>query len=142
MLPVASLVTGVGHPVEPLSDVRRPRARSAQIGGPDAIACSFQVRSNSGEPSPSILVRNLLAKDDWRLALGDEPEEVGPEVSGVGGAKAFAGGAEGLARTGAGPHGAIWPPTGKPEGGGPASDAGEEMTLAEAGQVGRSNIDD
>ena len=44
---------GVGHPVEPLPDVRRPDARSAQIGGPDDIAQCFQVSAYSGEPAPA-----------------------------------------------------------------------------------------
>jgi hypothetical protein len=39
-----------GHPEEPLADVRRADARSAQIGGPDGIAQAFQVSAYSGEP--------------------------------------------------------------------------------------------
>lgn len=41
---------GVGHPPQSLPDVRRPDARSAQIGGPDAISQCFQVSAYSGEP--------------------------------------------------------------------------------------------
>ena len=44
----------VGHPVKPLSDMRRALARSAQIGGPDCITQSFQVSTYSGEPVTSI----------------------------------------------------------------------------------------
>jgi hypothetical protein len=35
----------VGHPEQPLSDVRRADARSAQIGGPDCISHAFHFRS-------------------------------------------------------------------------------------------------
>lgn len=54
---------GVGHPIEPLSDMRRADARSAQIGGPDFIGHSFQVNAYSGEPFTSIAACNLFAKD-------------------------------------------------------------------------------
>lgn len=54
---------GVGTPINPLADLRRADARSAQIGGPDCISTSFQVSTNSGEPFVSIAVRNLLSKD-------------------------------------------------------------------------------
>lgn len=42
--------SGVGHPEQPLPDVRRADARSAQIGSPDGIAHRFQINSYSGEP--------------------------------------------------------------------------------------------
>jgi hypothetical protein len=57
-------VFGLGHPVQPLPDVRCPDARSAQIGGPDGISQLFQVSAYSGEPKPAIRRRNLLSKDD------------------------------------------------------------------------------
>src|SRR5690606_33298521 len=76
--PLALPAVGVGQPVKPLPDVRRADARSAQIGGPDCISQCFQVRAHSGEPSPSILARNLLSKDDWRPALIDEPSPMRP----------------------------------------------------------------
>ena len=69
-----------------MADVRRADARSAQIGGPDGIFQCFQVSANSSEPCAAILTRNLLSKDDWRTALGDEALELGPEVALVGGA--------------------------------------------------------
>jgi hypothetical protein len=63
----------VGHPPQPLPDVGRADARSAQIGGRDGIAHSFQVSANSGEPlDAGRAARNLFAKDDWRRALLDE----------------------------------------------------------------------
>jgi hypothetical protein len=61
--------------------MRRPDARSRQIGGPAGISCVFQVSSHSREPFEPRLARNLLSKDDWRLALGDEVLKSGPEMS-------------------------------------------------------------
>jgi hypothetical protein len=55
---------GVGHPPEPLPDVRGADARSAQIGGPDCISQVFQVNTNSAEPRPAKRACNLLASDD------------------------------------------------------------------------------
>ena len=78
MLWPASTLLGVGHEVKPLSDVRRPDARSAQIGGPTGIPQLFQVSTYSGEPCTSSLARNLLSKDDWRAALFDKPSKSGP----------------------------------------------------------------
>src|SRR5271166_3886292 len=74
----------VRDPKQPLSDMGRARARSAQIGGPDGISQLFQVSAYSGEPFTSILARNLLSKDRCRAALGDEAVKSGPEVSFVG----------------------------------------------------------
>lgn len=87
----ASADVGVGHEPEALADVRRADARSAQIGGPDGIAQCFQFRSNNGEPSPSVSARNLLSKDDCRLAGGDETVELRPEVAFVLDAAALSG---------------------------------------------------
>jgi hypothetical protein len=64
-----------------LADVRRPDARSAQIGCPEGISQCFQVSLYSGEPRPSKFARNLLSKDNWRAALVNEAPELGPEVS-------------------------------------------------------------
>ena len=69
---------GVGHPVEPLSDVRRADARSAQIGCCAGVTRSFQVSAYKVEPREAVFAGNLLAKDDWRAALADEPVERGP----------------------------------------------------------------
>tara|TARA_Y100000310_G_scaffold253379_1_gene260231 strand:- start:541 stop:834 length:294 start_codon:yes stop_codon:yes gene_type:complete len=73
-----SVSVGVAHPPQPLPDVRRADARSAEIGGPDFISQHFQVRPYSGEPFTSKLRCNLLSNDDWRSALGDEPAKSGP----------------------------------------------------------------
>ena len=62
-------VRGVGHPPKPLPDVRRARARSRQIGGPDGISQCFQISTYSGEPFTSKLARNLFSKDCCRMVL-------------------------------------------------------------------------
>jgi hypothetical protein len=125
----------VGHPVQALSDVRRARARSAQIGGPDGITQRFQVSTYSGEPFTSRFARNLLSKDDWREALGDEAAELGPEVAGVGIASLLAGTGIRLAGTGPGPDGHPDRPASEPQGKRPAPDAGEEVAFAVSSNV-------
>ena len=69
---------GVGHPVDPLPDVRRPDARSAQIRRRSGVASAFQVSANMVEPRESSSSGNLLAKDACRAALADEVEERRP----------------------------------------------------------------
>ncbi|MNE73056.1 hypothetical protein D3C80_1690420 [compost metagenome] len=74
--------------------------------------------------------RNLLSKDDCRLALFDEIEPDWCEVSFVGFSALFSGNAEGLARAGACPDWAvIWPPS-KAQGVTPDADPGKEMALS------------
>jgi hypothetical protein len=84
--------------VQPLSDVRRPDARSAEIRCPDGVARSFQVSVNSVEPAEASRARNLFAKHDRRLAEFDEMEPCGPEMALVSSPAAFACRAERLAR--------------------------------------------
>lgn len=124
---------GVGHgaPVKPLSDVRRAEARSAGISRPDGVARSFQVRAYKVEPSEAVLACNLLAKNDRRAALFDEPVEGGPKVPLVSKPAAFACRAEGLARARAGPDRPVVGPSGAAQGVGPDADAGEEVDLGE-----------
>lgn len=141
-VPPGSWAAGVGHPVEPLSDVRRVEARSAQIGGPDSIAQSFQVSAYSGEPLSSKSARNLLAKRDCRLAEADEVPEERPDVPGVRFAFLLPGLAEGLAGAGAGAHGLVIRPSGQSKSQGPSADAAEEMLLGEAGEFMRFDIGD
>ena len=135
----ASCLTGVGLPLgdeeEPLSDVRRPDARSAQIGGPDGVALSFQVSANNVEPREASPARNLLSKDDWRAALADEAEPLGPEVALVGEAEAGTGAREGLTWTASGPDGAIVGPPGEAKGVGPGAESGEGVELGSAHNV-------
>jgi hypothetical protein len=67
--------------------------------------------------------------------------ELGPEVPVVGKSGTFAGGAEGLAGTGAGPDGLVVGPSCKTEGVGPDADPGEEVALGVALEVDGLNID-
>jgi hypothetical protein len=129
------LTIGVGHPEQPLPDVGCARARSAQIGGPDGITQCFQVSAYSGEPSMSSLARNLLSKDDWRIALGDEASKVGPEMTGVRFPLPFAGDREGLAGTAPGPDGSIVGPSRESECMRPPSNACKEVKLGVAREV-------
>ena len=72
--PLKSVVVGVGHPIQSLSDVRRTEARSAGIDRPEGVARAFHVRLNKVEPSKSVLARNLFASDSDRSALFDKVE--------------------------------------------------------------------
>lgn len=139
VLPESIDALGAGQPdgteEQPLPDVRSPDARSAQIRSPDGVALSFQVSANNVEPRKAIPARNLLSKHDWRAALADETEPLGPEVAGVVEAEALAGAGEGLAGAGAGPDGAIVRPPGKPKSVGPGPDAGEGVELGSVHKV-------
>jgi hypothetical protein len=70
--------SGVGHPVESLSDMRRTEARSAEIERPAGVVLAFQVSENKVDPSEAVFARNLLSKDDIRAAFADEMEERRP----------------------------------------------------------------
>jgi hypothetical protein len=83
----------------------------------------------------------LLAKDRWRLALGDECVKSGPEVSLVGMATLLSCARKRLTGTGAGPDGVIVGPAGKAKGVVPAGDAGEEVDALVSGKVSGPNID-
>jgi hypothetical protein len=80
--PVPLLLVGVGQPLsdppEPLSDVGRADARSAEINRPAGVARSFQVSLYKVEPTEAVLACNLLTSDDSGSALLDEPVEGGP----------------------------------------------------------------
>jgi hypothetical protein len=137
-----SRAAAVGHEEESLSGVRCAHARSRQIGRPDGVAPCFQVSRNSVEPSEASRACNLLAKDDWRAELADEPVHLGPEVSGIGGSFALAGGGEGLAGAAAGEDGAVIGPSGEAERVAPAADAGEEVDLGVAAEILRGYVHD
>lgn len=62
--PEPSVAFAVGHPVKSLAEVRRLDPRSAQIGRPHFIGCSFQISLYSGEPLTSKRARNLFSKHD------------------------------------------------------------------------------
>jgi hypothetical protein len=76
----ASSFVGDSHEVEPLSLVRSTDARRCKICRPAGVTLFFQVSENSVEPPESIRARNLLSKHDWRAALADETEPLGPQV--------------------------------------------------------------
>jgi hypothetical protein len=143
-VPFVSWTVGVAQPLsdkpEALADVRGADARSAQICRPDGVARCFHVRLYSVEPSEAVLARNLLSKDDWRMALGDEAIELGPEVALVGKSGSLSGGAEWLAGAGAGPDGLVVGPSCETEGVGPDADPGEEVALGVALKVARSHV--
>jgi hypothetical protein len=124
-----SLTLHVGHPVQSLSDVRRADAVCAQYRRPEGVAFSFHISLYSIEPPLPNRSFNLLAKDNVRAALADEPEEVGPQVAGVRLREALACGAEGLTGAGACPDGSIIGPSGEAQGVTPAADPGEEVAL-------------
>jgi hypothetical protein len=139
-----SLTLGVCQPLsnkpEALADMRGADARSAQIRHPNGVSRYFQVSAYSVEPAEAVLARNLLSKDNWRMALGDEAIELGPEVPVVIEAFSLPGGAEGLAGAGAGPDGSVVGPSGETEGVGPDADAGEEVALGVAAEVRSSHV--
>jgi hypothetical protein len=134
------VVQPFSNPPEPLSDVRRPDARSAQINRPAGVARSFQVSVYKVEPTEAVLARNLLAKDDWRAALADEVEEGRPEVPLVSEPCAFACRAERLARATACPDRAVIGPSGAAQGVGPDANACEEVALSKPGKVSWNDI--
>ena len=122
--------------------MRRPDARSAQIGGPDGISHAFQVKAYRGEPIPSSARRNLFPVASCRATLADELSKDGPEVSIVCGAEPFPGRAERLAGAATSPDGAIVGPARKPERETPSADPGEEVALIVGNKVICSNIGD
>jgi hypothetical protein len=71
-------VCGVGHPERSVSDVRRTDARRRERDTPEGVVQSFHISLYKVDPRLDSLCRNLLSKDDWRSALGDEPVEGGP----------------------------------------------------------------
>jgi hypothetical protein len=117
--------------------VRRADARSAQISRPTGVVRVFQVSEYSVEPREASWARNLLSKDDCRLALADEVKEGRPEVPLVGEPRTFVllGSAEGLARAAAGPHRPVAGPASQLERVRPPSDACKEVTLLEPGEI-------
>ena len=140
-LPASSRV-GDSHEPQPLTDVRGADARSAQIRRPDGVIRTFHVRRNNVEPLDPIRACNLFSKDDWRVTLLDEAEPVRPEVPFVGDALSFSGCAKGLTGATSGPNGSIICPTGEPKRVRPPADAGEEVALLVAAQIGWCDFSD
>ncbi len=138
--PSPLLLSGVGHPVEPLSDVRCPDARSAQITRPCGVARCFHVSLNKIPPDEGIRARNLLSNDDWRTALVDEVVPCGPQMPLVIKPSTFACRGERLARTAASPNSLIISPTSPTKRKRPDSDSSKEVALGEASQVSGPDI--
>jgi hypothetical protein len=132
---------GVGHKPQSVPSMGRIDGTSRDNGRPDGVADAFQVSTHSVEPCLANRRRNLLSHDDGRPASGDEAEEDGPQVPLVGLAEAPAGDGEGLAGAGAGPERPIVRPSSQASREAPSPDAGEEMALSKARQIGWSNID-
>jgi hypothetical protein len=127
----ASVAVGVAQPESPkvnaLAHVRRTDARSAQIGTPNGILNSFQIKPYSIEPSTPIDACNLLAKDNCRAALADEAKELGPKVPFVGSALTFSCIAKRLAGAGAGPDRGIVTKSGQSQCKRPSANAREKV---------------
>jgi hypothetical protein len=121
--------------------MRRADARSRQTDRPRGVAATFQVIANKIEPAVSNRALNLFAKQDARLALGNELEPRRPKMARIGAPSFAPGRGEGLAGTRAGPDGAIVGPSGEAQGDGPTPDPGEEVALVIPGEIARSNID-
>ena len=81
LMPSVALGVAHGDKPESIPFLRRGDAASRQIGGPEGIASTFQVSTNSGEPFKSTASRNLFSKEHCRLALLDELEPSGPQVT-------------------------------------------------------------
>jgi hypothetical protein len=126
------VLLGVGHPIKPVSDVRRTDARRRERDRPEGVTHGFQVIAYKVDPRVSVLARNLFSKDDCRSALFDEVVEMGPQVPLVIKPSSFACRAERLARTGTSPNRSVVAPSGRPEGMGPNANACEEMALGES----------
>ena len=137
-----SALRAVGHPIQPVSDVRSTDARSRKRDRPEGVVQAFQVILNKVEPRFCVLARNLLSKDDCRAALADEVEPARPEVPLVSKSSAFACRAERLARTGTGPNRSIIWPAGGTKRVAPDADAGEEVALREAVEITRVDVFD
>jgi hypothetical protein len=133
--PIATLGKSAGHEPKPGSDVGRPDTASWQYGRPAGVPLAFQISENNVEPAPSNCRLNLLSKHDCRTPDGDERKPLRPQVAFVIARLAFAGGREGLAGAGTGPNRSVVGPSGEPEGDGPPSDPGEEVTLSITAEI-------
>lgn len=60
----ASAAVTVGHPKQPVSDVRRTDARRRKRDGPEGVIHGFQVSVYKVDPRVDSLASNLLSKDD------------------------------------------------------------------------------
>jgi hypothetical protein len=133
MFGASGIVLGVGQPnsppVDPLSDMGRADARSAQICRPDSVTQFFQISRYSIEPFTSVFAARLFAKDDCRATLVDEGVELRPEVPFVFLTAAFTGTRNRLTRHTCGPDAFGIRDSREPEGFCPSGNSGKEMTL-------------
>jgi hypothetical protein len=90
---------------------------------------------NKVKPGKGSRAANLLANNDPRARLSDEPEELGPEVALVGSPTLGTGDAEGLAGARSGPDWAVVWPAGAPEGVGPDCNSAEHVDLSKPSKV-------
>src|ERR1700751_2330287 len=122
--------------------MRSTDARSTEIDRSPGVTLSFQVSENNVEPAEASLTRNLLSNDDWRAALADKPEPLGPEMPLVGNADTTAGLRKRLARTGAGPQGCGVGPPCRTGSRAPDRDSSEEVGLRGMSNVLRAQLSD
>lgn len=127
-----------GDKPEPVTPVVRTRARGFHRQAPHGVAQGTQITSHKSEPFRR--ARNLLSKDDCRVALADKLSPDRPEVAVVVEAFLITGEAEGLAGARASPNRSIVSPTGRPEGVRPSANPGEEVALRVGPKVIGSDI--
>lgn len=129
------------RPIEALPLLRGADACRTGIDRCDGVARSFQVIEYNVEPSRSVRTRNLFANDNVRLALLNETEESGPEMTVVVEPSAQPGSTERLARKGCGPRPqSAARPSGLLECVGPDTDAGEPMDDIVAADIACRNF--
>src|SRR6185312_11684345 len=103
---------GVGHEVQPLSDVRRTDTARSKYRLPNGVVLPFQVSLYKVEPAVSNRVISLFSKDRCRLSDADESYPIRPEVTRVIKPFSLACRREGRAGTASGPALAIVGPSG------------------------------
>jgi len=122
-------VSGLGHEVKPLPDIRPADTARSKYDLPNGVRLRFQVSLNKVEPAVSNAVISLFSKDCCRAALSDEFLPIRPEVARVIKPLAFARCRETGAGAASGPDEPVVWPAGVPEGERPESAAGEEVAL-------------
>ena len=143
--PVVSPAIGVAQeakPVEPLSSVRRAEATCRQIVRPAGVTNSFQVVTNSIEPSDSSFLRDLLPNHDGRSTALDEAEHLWPEVPFVRFTLALSGCGEWLAWATSTPDWDVAWPSSDAQCLGPASDSSKEVDSPKPDKILCTHITD
>jgi hypothetical protein len=141
MLSLWSRVVGVGHKPQAVASMRGVDGTSRDNGRPAGVSDAFQVSEHSVEPVLANRRRNLLSHEDSGPSGTGEAKKVGPQVPIVSLGFALAGDRERLARGRAGPQLAVVGPSSKSGCERPSADAGEEVALDVAGQIGGLDID-